>query len=166
MNGRPRHVVLWTVTGVVWALGLTWLVYSAYTALYHGPADILRRWRVSQYVCAGRNPYQVALKVLEREVGPINKVRLAKRRVFHIPQPRSDEQHLGVLTEYGPPEAVYPPAAQAAFVAGLSWLPRDAVLAVWLAVNLGLVVLWNVTITRIAVVEGLEIGRASCRERV
>lgn len=131
-----RAVPIAAVGMCLLVLGMGWCVQSCKRAVLSGPEDILRRWRVSQYVLAGRNPYEVALGVLRQEVGPVAQTSLRERPLFHIPLPSRNTEQLGVLSNVGPPESVYPPSAQMLLSYTVGLVPERMVLTLWTVLNL------------------------------
>jgi len=140
-------------TGILQLIGLSGvvmiLVGAVLTAadvrigiLGQGSGDFERQWAVCQYVRAGLNPYEIALRVIKHaeEKGDPS---FDPWKMTHMYVPGWQEVE-GVLPEY-PPETTYSPPAILflRFTAGL--LPRPIAGPAWIGLNLvllGILAYW------------------------
>jgi hypothetical protein len=111
---------------------IAWFAYSERAAWERGTgrngSDIVRQWKVCQYIRAGRDPWSLAHAILVDRYGPDNG--------SHTPKKVNPVFENQVLAPYGPPEATYPPSSVGLLTITIGLLPTpEAVLAAWLAVN-------------------------------
>ncbi len=138
-----------------------WFSVAGASAWKNGAAsDIVRQWVVCRYILAGQNPFALSKEILEARYGPIER---SKAKVFTIlPRDVPAELSARMLTDYGPPQAGYPPSAVGLLCLVVGLLPsQEAVLAIWLGVTLLALVAVGVLLHRLLPASPLPWQRAS-----
>jgi hypothetical protein len=134
--GRLRAFVLKASV----AVGLIWLSCSAHRALQSADdSDVVRQWKVAQYVHRGIDPYRVSAEILRRNFGSMHgpdRMRLRKVKLYEVHRTMNTEGVDGFLPEVGPPTATYPPSSALLFAYTFGFVPKAWLHEVWLLVNL------------------------------
>jgi Glycosyltransferase family 87 len=134
-TGRGRIAAI-ASGGTLLALGIALTVPDFLLAVRGASfGDFERQWAVCQYIRAGRNPYEVALKIVRHgeEIGYVSSSMLMDIR--SVPGWREVED---VLPDVQAPDATYPPSAILflTYTAGL--LPAPWAGPTWATINLAL----------------------------
>jgi len=121
-------------------VGGFWTVNSARYALESGwDCDVFREWVVSQYIRQGTDPWRLSHDILKLNFGPpfgANRQQLKRRPIFEVhPHLRTDGV-AGIIPELGAPTATYIPSGMLAFTLLVGFIPRPALIPVWLGVNI------------------------------
>jgi glycosyl transferase family 87 len=116
--------------------GFIQLAMSIRAAVRSGDtADAYKQWIVCQYTYERRDPYEIALTVLRHYESRANQQSEVKTLVDMHDIPGSQSAP-GVIEEYGPPVATYPPSAVAVFCGTIGLLPEPAVNSCWAGLNI------------------------------
>ncbi len=120
-------------------LGALGFLASARYALHAGwDSDVMRQWVVSQYLKVQENPWRISAETLELNFGPAhgeNRFRLKDLVIYEVHPNLNTAGIKGVLPEFGPPTATYPPSSILPIWMTVGYLPETLVLPVWLVVN-------------------------------
>ena len=120
-------------------MGAMWFFASARYAVQAGwDSDVMRQWVVSQYLNAQENPWRIAAETLKLNYGPAygeNRFRLKDLVIYEVHPQLPTDGIDGVLPDYGPPTATYPPSSLFPIWMVVGGLPERVVLPFWLVVN-------------------------------
>jgi hypothetical protein len=174
-NSAHPPLTAWLLVAIMAAVGATQLVPAIRFALKDHSSDVLRQWRVSQYVQDRVNPYPVAITALEAaaKAGTFeNPLRLGIHRVVPGAPGRKQPPHAGIMPkqgphpdtrkDVGPPEATYPPPAAVLLAFSIGYLRPDSLLGIWVLLNLVLLVLIAYELAQLQRVEQAKVWSTVC----
>lgn len=127
--GRVQQVVL----SAVLVVGIALSVLSLMRGRELGrDADVLRVWEMSQYAWQHKNPYAPTLRLLRERFGESKGANLKDNRIWSVKNSTTwDASTPGILPEYGPVDATYPPGAMLLFMVTFGMIPEGLVYPVW-----------------------------------